>query len=377
MSYISRLQLEALDNLVQPGKVVVLYGPRRVGKTTLLQHYLAESHNKADILNGDDISIREYLSSQSIIQLKSFVGNRKLLVIDEAQNIPNIGLNLKLLVDHMPDLSIIATGSSSFELARDIGEPLTGRKYTLQLYPIAQVELQQQEGPHEVAANLPLRLIYGSYPEVVTMQDNQQRARYLQEMVSSYLFKDILALEDIRHSDKLVRLLQLIAMQLGKDVSTNELATQLGLSKNTVARYLDLLQKTFVIFSRPGFSRNLRKEISKSQRYYFYDNGIRNALLANFNDITLREDLGALWENYIIYERMKLQEYRGELINRYFWRTYQQQEIDLVEEQGGKLSAFEIKWQNKRVKVPSSWKDTYTGASFNAINRENYLDFIL
>ena len=355
---------------------MVIYGPRRCGKTTLLNKFLETTDQKYLFVSGEDIDVSEYLSSQSIIKLKNFVGGNKLLVIDEAQKIKNIGANLKLIVDHIPGVSIIATGSSAFDLAQNIGEPLTGRKYTLKLFPLAQLEIAQIEAPHETAANLENRLIFGSYPEVILAKGNNDRERYLKEIASSYLYKDILELDGLKHSDKIVRILQLLAFQIGKEVSLSELGTQLSMSKNTVERYLDLLEKTFVIYKLSGFSRNLRKEISKSSRFYFCDNGVRNVLINNFNMLNLRNDIGQLWENYAITERIKKQEY-GELrSNNYFWRTYDHKEIDWVEEREGKLYGYEIKWKSAKSKPPSDWLKTYKEAVFEVINHDNYLNFI-
>src|SRR3989338_2329862 len=376
--YIPQRQLENLKKLVSPNKVVVVYGPRRCGKTTLINHYLEKVDEERYLLvSGEDITVREYLGSQSIIKLKDFVGKKSLLVIDEAQKVKEIGLNLKLIIDHIKNIKIIATGSSSFDLARDIGEPLTGRKYTIKLFPLAQLELMQIEQRVETEANLETRLIFGSYPEVVLSSDNSLRERYLKEIVSAYLFKDILEMEGVRHPDKIVRLLQLLAFQIGGEVSFNELGGQLGISKNTVERYLELLEKVFVIFKISGFSRNLRKEITKNARYYFYDVGIRNALINNFNSLNMRDDIGMLWENYIICERLKKQEYLAISANNYFWRTYDQKEIDLVEEREGRLYGCEIKWKAGRIKPPKIWLEGYKNAEYNVINRENYLKFII
>jgi len=320
--YISQRQLENLRSSLKPGKVVVIYGARRTGKTTLLNEFLKGETEPCLLVNGEDIIIQGYLSSQSIEKLKAFVGNNRLLVVDEAQKVQNIGLNLKLIVDHIPDIRIVATGSSSFDLARGIGEPLTGRKITLVQYPLAQLELTTIEQRHETAARLESRLIYGAYPEIVLLEDNRERERYLKELVSSYLYKDILELEGIRQSAKISRLLQLIAFQIGKEVSYTELGASLGMSKNTVDHYLDLLEKAFVIQKLGGFSRNLRNEITKNSRYYFVDNGVRNALINNFNLLELRNDAGELWENYLVIERLKRQEYLRQSANNYFWRTY-------------------------------------------------------
>ncbi|MDZ7363672.1 MAG: ATP-binding protein [candidate division KSB1 bacterium] len=381
--YIPQKQIENLEHLLAPGKVLVLYGARRVGKTTLIkkfiENYLRENPSEASrvlLVNGDDIVVRQFLESQSIQKLKDFVGHHALLVIDEAQYVAQIGLNLKLLVDHVPHLKIIATGSSSFDLAKDIGEPLTGRKYVLKLFPLAQMEISQIEKTHETAANLESRLLWGTYPEAVILADNRRREEFLRELVSSYLLKDILELEGIRHSNKLVQLLQLLAFQIGKEASLNELGTQLGMSKNTVERYLDLLEKVFVIYQLSAFSRNLRKEITKSRRYYFHDLGIRNALIGNFNPLALRNDVGQLWENYIITERLKRQEYLRQFTRFYFWRTYDQKEIDLVEEREGKLFGYEMKWQPQSAKAPKDWQAAYPEAGFEIIHQENYLNFL-
>ena len=374
--YIPQKHLENLKKMLSPGKAIIIYGPRRCGKTTLLNKFLEETKEKYLLVSGEDITVQKYLSSQSIEKLRSFIGKNKLLAIDEAQKIKDIGLNLKLIVDHIKGIKVIATGSSSFDLAKHIGEPLTGRKHTLRLFPLAQLEIGQTEERFETETNLENRLIYGSYPEVVVNDDNKEKERYLKEITSSYLYKDILELDGLRHSDKIVRLLQLLAFQIGKEVSFNELGSQLGMSKNTVERYLDLLEKTFVIFRLSGFSRNLRKEISKSPRYYFYDNGIRNTLINNFNLLEMRNDLGMLWENYIIIERIKKQEYLQILSNNYFWRTYDQKEIDFVEERQGKIYGYEIKWRVEKSRPPKEWTETYKNAEHEFINKENYLEFI-
>ena len=375
--YVVQKQLENLRNLAKPGKVVVIYGARRTGKTTLLNEFLKGENEPHLLVSGEDITVQGYLSSQSVDKLTSFVGANRLLVVDEAQKTPDIGLNLKLIVDHIPGIRIIATGSSSFDLARSMGEPLTGRKHTLKLFPLAQMEIGQIEQRHQTDANLESRLIYGSYPEVVLMQDNRAREQYLKEIVSSYLYKDILELDGIRHSAKISRLLQLIAFQIGKEVSYTELATGLGMSKNTAERYLDLLEKAFVVQKLSGFSRNLRNEITKNCRYYFLDNGVRNALINNFNPLELRNDVGELWENYLVMERLKRQEYLGQTANNYFWRTYTKQELDLVEEREGNLHGYEIKWGKSRLRAPKEWLAAYPEAGFEVVNRDNYLKFIM
>jgi len=374
--YIKQRQLENLKNLLKPGKVVVIYGARRTGKTTLLNEYLKTEPGPYLLVSGEDIIIQGYLSSQSIEKLKAFVGNNRLLVIDEAQKVQNIGINLKLIVDHIPGIRVIATGSSSFDLARSVGEPLTGRKNTLIQYPLAQLELAAMEQRHETDSRLENRLIYGTYPEIVLLQDNREREQYLKEIVSSYLYKDILELEGIRQSAKIGRLLQLIAFQIGKEVSYTELGTSLGMSKNTADHYLDLLEKAFVIRKLGGFSRNLRNEVTKNSRYYFVDNGVRNALINNFNPLELRNDPGELWENYLVMERLKRQEYLRETANNYFWRTYTKKELDLVEERDGKLHGYEIKWGKARPSAPKEWTMGYPEATWSLINRDNYLTFV-
>ena len=376
-TYIPQAQLARLERSVAPGKVAVVYGPRRVGKTTLVRRYAEQHDRDALVVTGEDIAVREYLESQSVAKLRAFVGSRRTLIVDEAQYVRQIGLNLKLLADHVEGLRTIATGSSSFDIAQKTGEPLTGRKTTLLLLPLAQLELQEVEPAHETRAHLEMRLIYGSYPEVVLMASNEDREIYIKELVASYLFKDILQLEGVRHTDKLHRLLQLVAFQIGHEVSVSELGTQLGMNKNSVERYLDLLEKAYVIYSRRGFSRNLRKEITKSRRWYFYDNGIRNALIDNFNALSLRNDAGALWENYILVERLKRNLYTGHLASSYFWRTYDRQEIDLVEEWGGRLTAAEMKWSPRHGnRAPGGWRQAYPDSSFRVVHREDYLDFI-
>ncbi len=375
--YIPQRQLKNLSRLLSPNKVIVIYGPRRCGKTTLLNKFLEGISKKYLFVSGEDLTVQNYLRSQSIQKLREFVGGNELIAIDEAQRIEKIGINLKLIVDHIKNIKVIATGSSSFDLARDVGEPLTGRKFVLKLFPLAQMEISRIEQRFETDANLESRLIYGSYPEIVITNDNKQRELYLREIISSYLYKDILELEGIRHSNKLIRLLQLLAFQIGKEVSYNELGTQLGMSKNTVERYLDLLEKVFVVYKLSGFSRNLRKEVSKNHRYYFYDNGIRNAIIGNLNPLEMRDDTGTLWENYIIMERIKKQEYLQVVANNYFWRTYDQKEIDLIEEREGRLYGYEIKWKKTKTRPPKDWLATYKNATYEVITRENYLEFII
>ena len=375
-SHVPRALLDRLTRAVAPGKVVVLYGPRQVGKTTLLRRYVREHDPEALFVSAEDLSVREQLEGQSVARLAAFVGGRRTLIVDEAQHLREVGLVLKLLVDHLDGLRVIAAGSSSLDLAAATGEPLTGRKKTLLLLPLAQLELGAIEGPHETSARLPTRLVYGSYPEVALLDSDEERVLHLRELVSSYLFRDVLQVEGVRHSNRLLRLVQLVAHQIGAEVSLTELGTQLEMSKNTVDRYLDLLEKCFILYSRGGFSRNCPREISSRRRYYFYDNGIRNAVIANFNPVPLRNDIGALWENYILTERMKRNLYTGHLADSYFWRTYDRQEVDLIEEWNGALHATETKWSPGRVKAPAGFRRAYPDATFRVVHQNDYLDFI-
>jgi predicted AAA+ superfamily ATPase len=373
--FIPRKALHQIETLGREGKVVVIYGPRRVGKTTLLKKYLEDKQDYL-LVTGEDIFVHEFLSSNSIEKLKNFIGTKKRLVIDEAQSIPAIGKNLKLIVDHIPDIRVIVTGSSTLDLSGSMDEPLTGRKHTIIMLPIAQMELCDIENQAESRARLDERLIFGSYPEVIGLNDTDARKENLHELVSSYLFKDILALEGIKKTKKLVDLLILLAFQIGKEVSHSELAMHISMSKATVEKYLDLLEKTFVLMNIRGYSKNLRSEVTKSSRYYFCDNGVRNALINNFNSLSLRNDIGALWENYLVMERIKKQNSLRLWSNNYFWRTYDQKEIDFVEEREGRLFGYEFKWGKSDVKAPALWKKTYPNASFECINQENYFTFI-
>ncbi|MBU1078259.1 MAG: ATP-binding protein [Spirochaetes bacterium] len=374
--YIPQYHLKNINKYLKPQKAIIIYGPRRCGKTTLLNEFRKKIKDKYLFVNGEDIYIQEYLSSQSIEKLRNFIGDNKILIIDEAQKIKQIGLNIKLILDNIKDIKVIASGSSSFDLSCQVGEPLTGRKFTFKLFPISQLELNAIQNKAETDSLLETRLIYGSYPEIILNKDNDKNIQFLKEMVSSYLYKDILELDGIRHSDKISRILQLLAFQIGKEVSYNELGHQLGMSKNTVEKYCDLLEKTFIIFKLTGFSRNLRKEIIKNPRYYFYDNGIRNALINNYNPLKIRNDIGMLWENYIITEILKKQEYMMISANNYFWRTYDQKEIDLIIEKGGQLLGYEIKWAKGKSKASEEWLATYENSSFQIITKENYIDYI-
>lgn len=375
--HIRRKQLENLKKLLQPNKAVIIYGARRVGKTTLIQKYLSEVKEKYLILDGEDIFVQNELKINSIEHLKKVVGSNKLLVIDEAQKIENIGTSIKLIVDHIPKIKVIVSGSSSFDLANNFGEPLTGRKYSLKIFPLSQLELSQIENPIETTSKLEERLLYGSYPEVVLLDTYQKKENYLREIVNSYLLKDILQYEGIRNSDKILKILQLIALQIGQTVSYTEIGTAVGMSKNTVESYLDLLEKVFVIYKQNGFSKNLRKEITKNPRYYFWDLGIRNTLINNYSPISLRNDAGFFWQNYIINERNKINEYNGNFVNQFFWRTYDKQELDLIEVKNDEIKAFEIKMNSEKLKIPAAFKNGYPDSEVFLINKKNYLDFII
>lgn len=376
---IQRKSFGLIERKLEKGKVIVLYGPRRVGKTTLLgqlQTFLP--NEKILYLQGEDAIIQKELSSRNAKQYEALRGDATLVVIDEAQAIDGIGDILKLWIDTAPDLKIIASGSASFDLAQKVGEPLTGRKKTIVMYPLWAGELILEFGIADFKASQEELLVYGAYPELLHLSSRQEKEEYLKELISSYLYKDILVLEQVRNAKIIRDLLTLLAFQIGKEVSLSEIASSLGVAKNTVIRYLDLLEQSFVLLNVRGFSRNLRKEVSKTSRYYFYDIGVRNALINNFNPISLRDDIGQLWENWIVMERMKKQSYEGIGANNYFWRTYDQKEIDWVEERDGKLYAYEISWKKKAIRrvVTKEFMSAYPDSVVENINSENYLDFI-
>ena len=376
MIYLVRELSNLILNKLQPNKVVILYGAGRVGKTMLVKEILANVNEPILRLNGDDIKVHDKLSIRSIENYKQILGTYKLLYIDEAQKIPEIGLKLKLMIDEIEGLRIIISGSSSFDIHKNTGEPLTGRKYTFTLYTLSENEYTQVENNINKMDKVRERLVFGNYPELLHLPDRQDKVDYLNEMISSYLLKDILVYEPIKNSQKIFNLLRLIAFQIGGEVSLQELGIQLGISKNTVEKYLDLLSKVFILHKVEGFSRNLRKEITKNSRWYFLDNGIRNAVIANFNPLQARNDIGALWENYMISERLKYQEYKRISSNNYFWRTYEQQEIDWVEERDGSLFGYEFKWKEEKVKIPTQWKSAYPDASFELININNFSEWL-
>ncbi len=376
MEYIVRELSDNILKKIQPNKVFIILGARRVGKTMLVKHLFERINEPVLSLNGEDITVHDKLAIRSVENYRQILGSYKFLFIDEAQKIPEIGLKLKLMIDEIEGLKVIITGSSSFDIYKDAGEPLTGRKYTFNLFPVSENEYNQLENSITKVDKLRERLIFGNYPELLHLPDQQDKIDYLNEMISAYLLKDILVFESIRNSQKIFNLLRLIAFQVGGEVSLHELGKQLGISKNTVEKYLDLLSKVFILHKVEGFSRNLRKEITKNSRWYFLDNGIRNAIIANFNPLESRNDIGALWENYMIAERLKYQQYKQISSNNYFWRTYEQQEIDWVEEREGSLFAYEFKWKQTKVKTPSQWTKNYPDAPFEVINKDNFQNWL-
>lgn len=357
------------------GKVIIIYGPRQVGKTTLCQQLLAQTKVAHAYFNCEDPQVKSNLLDASASQIATYLGtDKKLIILDEAQAITNIGRTIKLVHDAYPQLQIIATGSSSFDLANQINEPLTGRKLEYLLYPLSMSELYPDARSFQ--ENLSDRLIYGSYPEIVKTQDRLQRIQLLQNLASSYLYKDILSFENIKSPDVLDKILRALALQLGGEVSYNELATLVGVDKNTVARYIRLLEQSFIIFRLPPLVRNRRDEIRKLRKIYFYDLGLRNTLINAFNDLPLRADIGALWENFLICERLKKQHNCFWYTNNYYWRTHRNEEIDWVEEFDEKLYPYEFKWQ-KTTSKRHSFNQTYPQAStIRVINQKNFYSFL-
>lgn len=368
-----------LNPFLKANQALIIYGPRRAGKTTLLENFIKNTTLKYKLDSGDNIRIQDLLGSQDFPRILEYAQGYELIVLDEAQYIPNIGMGIKILVDQVPNLKVIATGSSSFDLANQIGEPLTGRKTTLTLYPIAQLELASEHNNYDLKGKLEEYLVFGSYPQVLTVKTKEEKIQILEELVNSYIFKDILALQQLKGSKTLLDLLKLLAFQVGNEVSLNELATSLAIDVKTVGRYLDLLEKAFIIFRLSPFSRNLRSEVVNKSKYFFFDNGIRNAVISQFNRLDSRNDVGSLWENFLMIERTKKRSYKHIHGYSYFWRTYEQKEIDLIEEREGKLFPYEFKWSTKNeVLPPKSWMLTYPQAEdFSVINPNNYLDFIV
>ena len=369
------LQKRIMEQIV-PGKATLIFGARRVGKTVLMRTLIGQYPGRTMMLNGEDYDTLALLDNQSVANYRHLLAGTDLLAIDEAQNVPHIGRILKLIVDEVPGVSVLASGSSSFDLLQQAGDPLVGRATQFLLTPFSQQEIGQTETPLDTRRNLESRLIYGSYPEVVMLDNFERKVDYLRDIVGAYLLKDILAIDGLKSSAKMRDLLRLIAFQMGSEVSYDELGKQLGMSKSTVEKYLDLLEKVFVIYRLGAYSRNLRKEVTKAGKWYFYDNGIRNAIIGAFSPLAVRQDAGALWENYLIGERRKAAFNQRQHKEFYFWRTYDKQEIDLVEELDGQLTALECKWGNKMPAAPKAFQEAYPQAEYHVVNRDNYLDFI-
>jgi hypothetical protein len=358
------------------GKAIIILGPRQVGKTTLLKMIAKEFDEDILWLNGDETNDRNRFNEPSSSKFKALIGNKRIMIIDEAQRIPDIGICIKLIVDNIPGVQIIASGSSSFELTNKINEPLTGRKYEFFLYPVSFSEMKSNSGLLEEERLLEHRLIYGYYPEIVVKPGEE--AELLRLLTHSYLFKDLYTLEKIKKPVLLEKILQALALQLGSEVSFHELAQLTGADNETVERYVYMLEQGFIIYRLTSLSRNMRNEIKRGRKIYFWDNGVRNALIGRFNPIALREDTGALWENFLITERMKINHYNLRYRNYMFWRTHSQQEIDFIEDYEGQLHAYEFKWNPKKnIGFPKVFKDAYPDSEFKHITRENYQEFII
>ncbi len=374
---IERKLLKILQEQCFKGKILLLVGARQVGKTTLLKNLVECMQVKTVWLNADEADVlNEFTLANTSTRLLQLMGaNTQLAIIDEAQQIPDIGTKLKLLYDTNPELQIIATGSSAFDLLNKTGEPLTGRKRTYHLYPISYEELVDDTNYLEARRMLEIRLIFGSYPEVVTNPGHEKEA--LLEIASSYLYKDILKLDGIRKAGQLEKLLQALAFQVGSEVNFHELSKTIGnIDSMTVEKYLDLLEKTYVIYKLPALSRNMRNELKKGKKYYFYDTGIRNVLISNFANMDMRFDKGALWENYLISERTKTNQYAMNFPNTYFWRTHDQAEIDYIEEVDGMFHAFEFKWKDSKVRFPKSFQNAYPQHTTQLVNIDNFTKFV-
>jgi len=372
---ISRELEQIVVNKLYQKKAIVVVGPRQVGKTTLLNMIAKSSHKEILFLNCDEPDVRKKLDLPSSTQLKAFIGNAELILIDEAQRVKDIGITLKLLIDNFPEKQVVVTGSSALELSNSINEPLTGRKFEYKMFPFSFQELVNVNGLTLENRLLEHRMIYGMYPDVVNNQGSEREI--LTNIVSSYLYKDIFEFQDIRKPEIIEKLLQALALQIGSEVSFHEISKLLGIDSATVQRYINLLEKSYILFHLRSFSRNVRNELKKSTKVYFYDNGVRNALISNYNQLAIRNDVGALWENFLISERFKRNNYSMNYANFYFWRTTQQQEIDYIEERDGQLFCYELKWNaKKKASLSTTFSSNYPNASFKIINPENYMDFI-
>jgi uncharacterized protein len=359
------------------GKIILLYGPRQVGKTTLAKAVIQQISGRHLEINADQMRFNDMLSSRDLSTLRKLVDGYDVLFIDEAQRITDIGINLKILHDEVPHLTVLATGSSALELANLVQEPLTGRTWTHRLFPIAVCELALDRNRAELDAMLEDLLIYGAYPGIFSITNAEDKAEYLDELTRSYLFKDVFELGKVKYTPKLRDLVRLLAYQIGSEVSINELSNKLQLHRDIVLNYIDLLEKSFVIFRYGGYSGNLRKEVTRHQKVYFYDLGVRNAIIENFKPLAQRDDGGKLWENFLMVERMKSRAYLRTRANAYFWRTRTGAELDLVEEHSGRLHGFEFKFSSKTANAPKTWSATYPDSTFEVVNRDNYLDFLL
>ena len=371
---IERILEKLIKTTLYTGKAIVLLGARQVGKTTLLK-MLFGSSEAVLWMNGDEMDVQALFDSISATRLKAIFGQKKIIIIDEAQRITDIGLRMKLIIDQIPEVQLVVTGSSSFELANKLNEPLTGRKWEYQMYPLSFGEMVAQHGLLEEKRLLAHRMVYGYYPDVVNTVGMEKEI--LKQLSNSYLYKDVLLLQQIKKPEGLIKLLQGLAYQVGSQVSYNELSQLTGLDAKTVEKYIEVLEQTYIIFRLGSFSRNLRSELKKSRKIYFYDNGIRNALIANFNQVENRTDVGALWENFIVAERVKYIQYSQKWVNSWYWRTKEQKEIDYIEEQDGILTAYEFKWNpNAKHKIPKLFLETYSGSEFKIIHRDNLEDFV-
>ncbi len=374
---IPRLLQYQIAKQIGKQKVVMLYGTRRIGKTTIIENIAATHGSDVLLLQGEDMQVAATLGKRTIANYRKLTKGKKIIIIDEAQSVPDIGMILKLMIDNVKDITIIVTGSSSFDLVYKTGEPLVGRNIIYQLYPIAQCELAKTEDHLSTIRNLEDRLIYGSYPELWHLESQEEQQDYLRQLVNSYLLKDLLMMENIKGADVLFKLLQMLAWQVGSQVSTVELGNSLQLNKITVERYLDLLTKVFLIYPLSGYSGNLRKEVTKSKKWYFHDNGIRNALINNFSPLHARNDVGQLWEQYVMSERLKYNSYHGYHPQYFFWRTYDGQEIDLLEvNTRQQMQAIECKWQKGKAKIPLAFAKAYPDAAFEIVDKDNYLSWI-
>jgi predicted AAA+ superfamily ATPase len=372
---IDRILKETIEKHLFTGKAIILMGSRQTGKTSLLEQ-LFPKNDDTIWLNGDDIATQTLMENMSAARLQQILGGKRLLIIDEAQRIKDIGLRMKLVTDQIKDVQLVATGSSSFELANRLNEPLTGRKWEYRMFPLSFAEMAKHHGLLNELTLIPHRMVYGYYPEVVTSAGNE--IEVLRQLTDSYLYRDLFALDNVKKSDKLVLLLKALAYQVGSQISYSELAGTVGIDAKTVETYINVLEKAYIIFRLPSYSRNMRSELKHSKKIYFYDNGVRNALISGFSQVENRMDTGALWENFIVAERMKYNEYYGHWCNTYFWRTQEQKEIDYLEEYDGKLHAYEFKYNHKKqVTVPKNFTAAYPDAEFNVITPDNIERFVL